>query len=294
VDRTLLKPDTTRWTEDEADRWCLSLARRHYENFPVASLFIPTGLRPHVAAVYAFARSADDIADEPGMEGSERLDQLDRWLGELQHAVTHHQSTHPVFVSLGRTIRTFDLPPVLFEDLLSAFRQDVGTSRYSTFEDVRDYCRRSANPVGRIMLRLFGHDDPELDVCSDAICTALQLTNFWQDFSQDLRRGRIYIPQEDAERFGFSHDGSGFKENERAFRELIAFEVARTRELYMDGKPLLNLVKSSFSLHLRLTWHGGMRVLDKIERTGYNVLHTRPRLVGIDAAVIGYRALRKK
>lgn len=292
MDPTLLRPDRTSWTSESAYAWCLALARKHYENFPVASYFVPSHLQYHVAAVYAFARIADDIADEPGMQPQERLGHLHAWETSLLSSLEDGAEVdHPVFVALRETVRTHVLPPSLFTSLLSAFRQDVEKNRYATFEEVRDYCRRSADPIGRIMMRLFGYDDPQLDTLSDAICTALQLTNFWQDFSQDLARDRIYLPGEDLSRFGIPHTREGIVSDETKFRELIAFEIRRTRSLFREGKPLLGLVKSRFSTQLRLTWHGGMRVLEKIERTGYNVVHNRPRLMGIDAAVIGYRTL---
>ncbi len=285
-----LRPERTEWTNAEAYSWCLDLARRHYENFPVASFLLPARLRPHVAAVYAFARIADDLADEPGLTAEQRTVHLGEWETMLASA-RDGQAGHPVFVALAATMRDHSLPYTLFSDLLSAFRQDVVQQRYDTYADVLEYCRRSANPVGRLMLRLFGNDDERLDRYSDDICTALQLTNFWQDFSQDLGRGRIYVPLEDLDRFGVPHTLSPDAIVEQDFRELIAFEVERTRELFRTGKPLLNHPKTGFSLQLRVTWHGGMRVLDKIERTGYNVMQYRPKLVGIDAAVIGYRAL---
>ncbi len=291
MDRSLLTPERTNWTPEAAQAWCLALARAHYENFPAASLFIPRHLRPHVAAVYAFARIADDIADEPGMERSERLAYLEAWRKELEQIIEGDSAGHPAFIALRETLQVHRLPPELLRDLLSAFHQDVVKNRYETFDEVRDYCRRSADPVGRIMLRLFGHNDPELDRLSDAICTALQLTNFWQDFAQDLARDRIYLPLEDLDRFGIPRTPEGMTADEGKLREVIDFQVQRTRSLFHEGKTLPNHLQSRFSLQIRLTWHGGMRVLDKIERTGYNVLHTRPRLMGIDAAVIGYRAL---
>jgi squalene synthase HpnC len=182
---------------------CLALAREHYENFPVASWLVPARLRPHVAAVYAFARIADDFADEPGCTAGERLRLLDGWQDALHRAVGAGEPLDPaqppqhaaVFTALPHTIRRFDLPIGLFESLLSAFRQDVTVGRYADWAALDDYCRRSANPVGRLVLRLFGHRDDRFDCWSDAICTALQLTNFWQDFAVDWERGRLYVPE---------------------------------------------------------------------------------------------------
>jgi squalene synthase HpnC len=289
VDLTSFRPPPADWSPASAYQWCRSLARRHYENFPVASLFIPPTLRDHVAAVYAFARIADDLADEPGLTQEQRLAYLNEW--EEMLTATASDRVHPVFVALSRTVHEHALPVQLFTDLLSAFRQDVVKNRYQNYLELRDYCRRSADPVGRIILRLFGLDDPTLDAQSDAICTGLQLTNFWQDFSQDLSRNRIYIPREDMDRFGIYLEDESFREHEDAFRELMKFEVSRTRVLFQEGKPLLNRVKSRLSMQLRLTWHGGMRVLEKIERSRYNVLHTRPRLLGIDAGLVAFRAI---
>ena len=192
--------------------YCERLAREHYENFPVASLLLPAAMRPHIAAVYAFARRADDFADEPGPDVPERLRLLDGWSARLSrgsngHADEEHGSAPAsgddlIFRALENTIARHSLPRSLFHDLLSAFRQDVVTTRYATWADVLDYCRRSANPIGRLVLRIAGHDDARLDVQSDAVCTALQLTNFWQDLGVDWTRGRLYVPLDDRDRAG--------------------------------------------------------------------------------------------
>ena len=169
------------------------MARAHYENFPVASWLLPAAMRPHVAAVYAFARTADDFADEGRRSPDERLRLLDDWERRLHACVEpgQHDPADQIFLAVGQTIRTCNLPVSLFEDLLSAFRQDITTHRYQTWDDVLDYCRRSANPVGRLVLRIAGYDDPRLDQSSDALCTALQLTNFWQDIGRDWQKGRL-------------------------------------------------------------------------------------------------------
>jgi phytoene synthase len=179
---------------------CERLAQRHYENFPVASRLLPARMRPHIAAIYAFARTADDFADEPGIPDDERLRLLEEWGALLKGDLK--QSAVPAFHALHHTIATCNLPVELFEDLLSAFRQDVTKHRYATWTDVLDYCTRSANPVGRLVLRVAGHDDPGLDHASDAVCTALQLTNFWQDLELDWRHGRLYVPLDDCARMG--------------------------------------------------------------------------------------------
>ena len=193
--------------------YCERLAQAHYENFPVASRLLPPRMRPHIAAIYAFARRADDFADEPGLVDSERLRLLAAWGTRLDRGPTaeceSRRTPDPepddlIFIALDNTIRTHSLPRSLFHDLLSAFRQDVATRRYSRWADVLDYCRRSANPVGRLVLRVAGYDDARLDAESDAVCTALQLTNFWQDLAIDWQRGRLYVPAEDLERAGAS------------------------------------------------------------------------------------------
>nr|MDQ3348617.1 squalene/phytoene synthase family protein [Acidobacteriota bacterium] len=186
--------------------YCERLAREHYENFPVASRLLPRAMRSHVAAVYAFARRADDFADEPGLTDAERIRLLDGWearlRGDASVSLPAETGANLIFHALGHTIEQRQLPLELFTDLLSAFRQDVTTTRYRTFADLLDYCRRSANPVGRLVLRIGGYDEAALGTASDAMCTALQLTNFWQDLAIDWRRGRLYVPLEDRDRAG--------------------------------------------------------------------------------------------
>ncbi|MEK6650929.1 MAG: squalene synthase HpnC [Bacteroidota bacterium] len=288
---TLLHPPPRSWSVDEAYAWCLRLASSHYENFPVASRLLPRNVRPHIAAVYAFARIADDIADEPGMENEERLRLLDLWQRRLDAAYAG-TADHPAFIALGQTVRQFELPQQLFADLLSAFRQDVVTHRYEMFDDVLDYCRRSANPVGRLVLLLFGYHDHALAARSDAICTALQLTNFWQDLGVDVGRDRLYVPREDLRRFGCSEEQLMTGKSSEQFRSLMAFEVDRTKDLFRQGSTLPGVVRQPLRLELRLTWLGGMRVLDKIERSGYTILQNRPRLRWTDVSAMLIRALR--
>ncbi|MDH5527780.1 MAG: squalene synthase HpnC [Nitrospirota bacterium] len=253
---------------------CLGIARGHYENFPVASLLVPSALRPHVAAVYAFARRADDFADEAPFEGR-RLERLSAWQAMLE-AAAQGDATHPVFRALAHTMSRFDLPAQLFSDLLSAFRQDVTVTRYATFDELTDYCHRSADPVGRLVLRLFGYADTERDARSDAICTGLQLANFWQDVAVDVTKGRIYIPIEDMDRFGVPEEEVLGGQVTGAFRDLMAFQVARTRELFAFGKPLCGQVSGRLSLELKAVWLGGMGILDAVERVGYDVFSRRP------------------
>jgi squalene synthase HpnC len=265
---------------------CEALARGHYENFPVASRLLPAAMRPHIAAIYAFARTADDYADEPGIAAPERLRRLDAWgeqlaaagSGRAACAGSHDARTDPVFLALGQTIRDRRLPIGLFEDLLSAFRQDVTTTRYGTWASVLDYCRRSANPVGRLVLRVAGYDSARLDEQSDAVCTALQLANFWQDLGRDWAIGRLYVPADD-------WIGAGAREEDLAagmmtpeWRSVMRVMVRRTRELFAAGRGVCDGVGGRLRWELRLTWLGGSRILDKLERADFDVFNRRPSI----------------
>jgi hydroxysqualene synthase len=276
---------------ERAYRLCAQIARRHYENFPVASLLLPRRMRPAIAAIYAFARRADDFADEPGPSDRERLRSLDDWHQRLVGQVPN--SADPdglIFLALHDAIRRHGLPVVLFEDLLSAFRQDVSTRRYATWAQVLDYCRRSANPVGRLVLRVAGHDDPVLDGRSDAICTALQLTNFWQDFGVDWRRGRLYLPVEDRDRAGADERDLNAGRWTAEWRRATNDVVARTRELFGRGRPLCDAVQGRLRWELRMTWLGGSRVLDEVEGCA-DLLNHRPQLGRRDLSVLIGQAL---
>jgi len=268
---------------------CERLARSHYENFPVASRLAPARLRPHVWAVYAFARTADDFADEARFEGK-RLELLDDWEARLD-ACLEGRAEHPIFVALADTVRTFELPDRLLRDLLDAFRQDCTVTRYPDWTGLLDYCRRSANPVGRMVLHLFGYRDEERAVWSDAICTALQLTNFWQDVAIDGQKGRIYIPGEDRERHGVTEEEVLSGRMGPGFRGLLAELVERTRERFRAGSPLLHSVRGRLSLELRCVWLGGMRILERLEAGGFDPFHHRPTLTRKDALVAAGRAL---
>ncbi|MBI1983666.1 MAG: squalene synthase HpnC [Acidobacteria bacterium] len=272
---------------------CRRLARRHYENFPVASYFVPRDKRDALAAIYAFARHADDMADEPGVEG--RLEKLAAWRQKLVDCFVG-KADHPVFIALLDTVNTFRLSEEHFHNLLRAFEQDVLLNRRPDFQSVLSYCACSANPVGRLVLELFGHRDPEIFALSDNICTALQLTNFWQDVSVDLERDRVYLPQEDLRRFELTLDdlrkfmspvGIG---RDNRWRQLMAFEIARTRELFNEGRPLPEKVAPELRLQLRLTWLGGMTILEKIESADYDVFRRRPSLGGWDFLKLYLRA----
>ena len=267
---------------------CEALARDHYENFPVASVLVPKRMRRHIAAVYAFARTADDYADEPGREPGERLRLLDAF-GERLHGATGAAGTDPpdpIFIALRDTMERCRLPVALFEDLLSAFRQDVVVHRYETWAGVSDYCRRSANPVGRLVLRIAGVHDVAADRASDAVCTALQLANFWQDFGRDWRAGRLYVPAEEMQRHGVSERDLDGPVTPKAWRAVLRSCVIRTRSLFDEGRSVSDAVTGRLHWELRATWLGGVRILEKIEARGYDTLHHRPTLGKADAARI--------
>lgn len=272
-----------------AYRFCQALADRHYENFPVASLLLPARLRRHVAVLYAFARIADDFSDEPEHEGH-RAERLKDWRAQLE-AVGRGPARHPVFLALERTLAELDLPKQPFDDLLSAFLQDTEKSRYETFDELLDYCRRSANPVGRIVLMIHGLRDADLFRLSDNICTALQLANFWQDVGIDLKKDRVYIPQEDFRSFGYSEADLRMGVGNERFRELMKFQVCRTRSLFEQGKPLPSRLSWPLSLEIRLTWLGGMQVLKLIHKQDFDVLRSRPALKKSDWIPLFFRAL---
>lgn len=263
-------------------RACLAIAREHYENFPVASRLIPAALRPHVAAIYAFARGADDIADEPGWSTEERLARLDEWSAHLREP-----PRTDLFRALASTREQFNLPLELFDDLLSAFRQDVLTAQYDTWDQVLDYCRRSANPIGRLVLRLAGHENEQTDAWSDAVCTALQLTNFWQDLAIDWSRGRLYVPREVWRAAGADPLDLERRMMTTAWQQVMREMVQVTRRLFDRGRPVCDVVAGRLRYELRATWLGGTRILDKLERLDFDVFRSRPTLTRADAIVIG-------
>lgn len=277
----------------EAFAYCERLARAHYENFPVGSLLIPKRLRRHVYSIYAFARTADDFADEDyetkGLSEAERLAALDDWQQQLA-ACYRGQADHPVFIALTATVKELQLPMALFSDLLSAFKQDVVKRRYADFSEVLDYCARSANPVGRLLLLLFGYRDERLHQLSDHICTALQLTNFWQDVAVDIRKDRVYLPQDELARFGVSIDDLRAGKFNEQYAALLKFQVARTKGIFARGQELPELVRGRLRYELRLTWHGGMRILERIEQLGYDTLGRRPTLAPQDKLRLLLRA----
>ena len=266
---------------DEAYAYCSACARRHYENFPVGSWLLPRRLRPAVHAVYAFARHADDFADEPEHEGS-RLQALDGWQRHLERAQCGDAS-HPVFVALADTLQRYRLPLQPFRDLLTAFRMDARRTHYESWEQVLGYCRYSANPVGRIMLRLFGHDEADCDRLSDYLCTALQLTNFWQDLSVDLPRGRCYLPRRDLERQGLAEGDLQLPGIVPARRRILAAVSDRTRDLYEEAGPLPARVGGRLAWELRAIVAGGERILEKVVSGSQDPFRNRPRLGREDA-----------
>ena len=280
---------------------CEALARAHYENFPVASRLLPREMRPHVAAVYAFARVADDIADEGTAPADDRLARLNAWQRRLHAAVTAygnesaaepHADEDLIVVALAHSIRTLDLPLALFDDLVSAFGQDTMTTRYDSWAEVFDYCRRSANPIGRLVLQIAGHRDEHLERSSDAMCTALQLTNFWQDFGRDWRAGRLYVPRDVIVACRAREMELESPWLNESWMAALAECVTRTRACFEAGREVCDAVGGRLRYELRLTWLGGSRMLDLVERTGAALLNRRPALGARDLPPILWRAAR--
>ncbi len=288
-------------TVAEAYDACTQLARAHYENFPVGRL-VPREMQPHVHAVYAFARHADDLADE-GYAGSaksqgaqdvmtpeQRLALLDDWERQLL-APPGTPDLHFIFIALHETIRVLDLPMGLFTDLLSAFKQDVVKSRYANFDEVLDYCRRSANPVGRLVLLLHGKRDEELHLLADHICTGLQLANFWQDVGVDLEKDRMYLPEDDRSTYGVTEKSLFAHHADDKYRQLLKFQVDRAQGIFNQGEPLTKKLHGLLRLEIRLTWLGGTTILRKIEALKYDTLNHRPTVGKADMALLFFKAL---
>jgi squalene synthase HpnC len=261
---------------EESRAYCRRLARSHYENFSVASWFLPARLRQHFFNVYAYCRISDDLGDEVGNPAASLL-LLDQWQKELE-ACYAGRPRHPVFVALAETVRSCEIPQHEFSDLLTAFRQDQTVTRYETFEDLLAYCLNSANPVGHLVLYLCGYRDEERQKLSDYTCTALQLANFWQDVSVDYAKGRIYLPLESLRRFGVSEDEIAQGRNTPAFCEMMRFEVERAREWFQRGLPLIAKVDKELAIDLELFTRGGQEILNAIEKQGYAVLGRRPTI----------------
>src|SRR6201997_5662604 len=276
----------------EAREYCARLARSHYENFSVASWFLPRRLRQHFFNVYAYCRISDDLGDEVGDQAAS-LALLDQWQRELD-ACYEGVPKHPVFVALAETVRQFDIPKHEFSDLLRAFRQDQTITRFETFQDVLAYCKYSANPVGHLVLYLCGYRDAERQNLSDFTCTALQLANFWQDVSVDYEKGRIYLPLEDLGRFGVSEDDIARKQNTPAFCEMMKFEVKRARDWFRQGLPLVGKVDRELAVDLDLFSRGGMEILNAIEKQDFAVLGKRPAISkSRKLALVAHAALAK-
>ncbi|HEY9320604.1 MAG TPA: squalene synthase HpnC [Achromobacter sp.] len=272
----------------------------HYENFPVASVLLPRRLRGAVTDIYRFARAADDIADEGSATDDERLARLAAFRTELHRIGAEPGTTPPpglppladIFTPLARTIARHQLPITPFFDLLSAFEQDITVKRYEDYAALADYCTRSANPVGRLMLHLFDATTPQDTAESDAICSGLQLVNFWQDVRVDWHKHRVYLPQEDLRRHGVSEDDLAACRLTPAWRELMAFQVERTRALLHFGAPLARRLPGRIGLELRLVVQGGLRVLERIEASGYDVFMNRPELGAKDWAIMLWRSIK--
>jgi squalene synthase HpnC len=294
----------SRWPEPVARAYaaCEAIARSHYENFPVASRLLPASMRPHVAAVYAFARAADDIADEGTASAEDRLARLRVWRRRLHEAVASTGDRDPgnesrddlVALALAHSIRSLDLPLPLFDDLLSAFGQDTTTARYLSWPDVFDYCRRSANPVGRLVLRIAGYRDDALDRSSDALCTALQLTNFWQDFGRDYRAGRVYVPRDVQDSCGAVEEDLVAGQLTPAWARAIDICASVTRPRFDEGRLVCDRVRGRLRLELRFTWLGGRRILDRVQRRPADLLHERPALGVADLPALLWAAARWK
>jgi len=260
----------------------------HYENFPVASVLVPARLRPAVRAIYRFARTADDVADEGEATPAQRLAQLASLSRQLD-AIEQGQANE--WGDLAAAISRHRLPVALLRDLLSAFAQDVVTTRYESFDALRDYCRRSANPIGRLLLVLYQRTEDETNAWSDSICTGLQLANFWQDVALDWRKGRVYLPQEDLRRFAVSETQIAAGQIDPAWSALMAFQAERTRQLLLWGRPLARALGGRVGLELRLVIQGGLRILERIDHVHGDIYRQRPRLTSGDWLLMSWRAL---
>jgi len=260
----------------KAQRYCRRLAATHYENFTVASWLLPRHLRQHFANVYAYCRWADDLADETA-GGQNSLELLDWWEGQLRDCY-RGETTHPVFIALAETIRQFEIPIQPWLDLLAAFRQDQHVTRYNTFNELLGYCRNSANPVGQLVLHLGRCVTPDRVEWSDSICTGLQLANFWQDVAGDWDRGRIYVPRESMERYGYDEASFARRECNPAFRRMLAAEVDRAESFLLAGLPLVHAIPGELRVDVELFIRGGQAILNRIRAVDFDVWSQRPRV----------------
>lgn len=275
---------------DSSYQYCTKFAIEHYENFPVGSWIIPKDKRRYVHAIYTFARKADDFADEKTYKEEDRFNLLEGWEKKLDGCI-HEVPVDPVFIALKDTVERFDIPLELLKDLIAAFKMDLVNKQYQKMSDLLTYCRYSANPVGRIVLHLFGYKDPENHRLSDFICTALQLTNFWQDIAIDLEKDRVYIPLDDIEQFGYTVDELRSHIVNDAFRKLLKSEIELTSGLFLKGWPLCNRVNRRLSLELKAVCLGGIKILDKIKENDYDIFNKRPTITMIDKIKIVSQAL---
>jgi len=276
----------------EARAWCKHLAETHYENFHVATWFLPERLRPHFHAIYAYCRVSDDLGDEVG-NTEQSLALLDLWGRELD-ACYEGRARHPVFVALAETIRICSIPKEPFADLLTAFRQDQLVTRYATMHDVLGYCRYSANPVGRLVLYTCGYADEERFRLSDATCSALQLANFWQDIRVDWAKDRVYLPQNDMQRFGVTDATIQQGISTPEFRALLKYEVEYARDLFRQGLPLIGMVDRDLAVDLDLFSRGGLEILNAIEDQNFDVLTSRPSISKRTKLQLALRAVTGK
>jgi len=270
-------------------RYCEALVRARHHNYPVGSWFARSALRKHIFAMFAFARVADDFADEPAYE-NRRTRELDRWEEQL-HDAYHGQATHPVFVALADTADKFELPITEFLELLSGFRTDLERRRYATFDELRGYTRQAAEPIGRLLLYIGGYRAPELHAYAEDLATALAVARLVQDVPADWQRGRVYLPAEDLRHFGVTEADIASRRVTPGVGALVRYEVARTRALFERARPLVDVVGADLAVELALTWHGGMRILDKIEDIGPRLFAERPRLRTVDKAIVLARAI---
>lgn len=270
-------------------RYCEALCHARHHNYPVGSMFARSHLRKHIFALFAFARVADDYADEPAYEGR-RARELDRWEEQLHEAYRGH-AEHPVFVALADTADKFALPITEFTELLSGFRTDLERRRYATFDELRSYTRQSAEPVGRLLLYIGGYRAPELHAYAEDLSSAVAVARLVQDVPSDWERGRVYLPAADMRHFGVTEADISSRRVNAAVGNLVRYEVARARALFQRARPLVDVVGSDLAVELALTWHGGMRILDKIEHTGKRLFAHRPTLNTADKALVLGRAL---
>lgn len=277
---------------EDSYAYCEALARAHHENFPVASRFLPERLRKHVLALYAFARTADDFADEPEHAGR-RAEELDRWEDLLRRAF-HGEAEHPIFVALADTAQRFELPITPFEDLLTAFHMDLFVRRYATWRDLEAYTNVAARPIGRALLYLFGARDPERHRFADELSTALALTNFWQDVAVDLGRDRVYLPQEDLRFFGVGEDDLFARSATPRLAALLRYQCARTRAIFERARPLIDLVDDDLGVEVAMFWYGGVRALEKVAAQADDPFGPRAALSNLDKAWVLAQALRAR